>query len=305
MQHDQRPRMPSTMRKIVPSKFLLPIVFLIFALATPPIALADSGSAGLDLIPPPPGANNWSCRPSSEHPRPVVLAHGTFENRLDNWIMVSPALAQAGYCVFALDYGKTVGGALSGIGPMAASAREISDFVDRVLSATGARQVDIVGHSQGGMLPRYYLKNLGGAAKVNALVGLAPDNHGTTWGVINLPITIAPPVTAAVCPSCVEQLATSEFIRQLNSGGEVLPGIKYTVVSSRTDEFATPYTTGFLTPGPDVTNILLQDVCPGDVTEHMLLTSDPVAIRLVRNALDPDHAVAPTCAAVQVGPAGI
>ncbi|MFG1793375.1 esterase/lipase family protein [Nocardia sp. NPDC049149] len=274
-------------------------------MAVPPVAFADNGPADVDLIPPPPGANNWSCRPSREHPRPVVLAHGTFENRLDNWLLMSPALAKAGYCVFALDYGKVAGGTLSGIGPMAASAREISDFIDRVLSTTGAKKVDIVGHSQGGMLPRYYLKNLGGAAKVNTLVGLAPDNHGTQWGVLNLPITIVPPVTAAVCPSCIEQLPTSDFIRQLNSGGETLPGIKYTVVASRTDEFATPYTTGFLTPGPNVTNILLQDICPGDLSEHMLLTSDPVAIRLVQNALDPDHAVAPTCAAVQVGPAGI
>ena len=53
-------------------------------------------------------------------------------------------------------------------------------FVNQVLAATGAHKVDIVGHSQGGMMPRYYIKNLGGASKVNTLVGLAPSNHGTT-----------------------------------------------------------------------------------------------------------------------------
>ena len=40
--------------------------------------------------------------------------------------------------------------------------------------------LDLVGHSQGGMMPRYYVKNLGGAAKVDDLIGLSPSNHGTT-----------------------------------------------------------------------------------------------------------------------------
>ena len=38
----------------------------------------------------------------------------------------------------------------------------------------------MVGHSQGGMMPRYYLKFLGGTAFVDDLVGMAPSNHGTT-----------------------------------------------------------------------------------------------------------------------------
>src|SRR5438128_1772103 len=67
-----------------------------------------------------------------------------------------------------------------GLGDIRQSAAELSAFVDNVLAATGAAKVDLVGHSQGGMMPRYYLKNLGGAAKVGVLIGLSPSNHGTT-----------------------------------------------------------------------------------------------------------------------------
>src|SRR5215208_862213 len=127
----------------------------------------------------PPGANDWTCQPSAAHPRPVVLVHGTFADMSNSWQALSPLLHNRGYCVFALNYGSYNGsGALGiyGTGDIRQSAAQLSSFVDQVLAATGAAEVDLVGHSQGGMMPRYYLKYLGGAAKVRALVGLSPSN---------------------------------------------------------------------------------------------------------------------------------
>ena len=49
---------------------------------------------------PPPGADNFGCKPSSAHPDPVVLVNGTFGNQDDNWQAASPLLANHGYCVF-------------------------------------------------------------------------------------------------------------------------------------------------------------------------------------------------------------
>lgn len=234
----------------------------------------------------PPGANDWSCKPSAAHPYPVVLVPGTFENMAKNWATMSPALKSQGYCVFALNYGATNG--VDATGPVADSARQLAPFVDNVLASTGARKVDLVGHSQGGMMPRYYLGFLGGADKVNHLVGIAPSNHGTR-GLITPTPDAVPPATSvggSNCQACADQQAGSPFLTELNSIGDTVPGPAYTVISTTRDEVVTPYPSQFLAgPAQQVTNITIQDKCPADVIDHDQAPNDPVTQRLVSDAL--------------------
>jgi triacylglycerol esterase/lipase EstA (alpha/beta hydrolase family) len=252
----------------------------------------------------PPGANNWSCQPSAAHPRPVILVHGTFEDMSNNWQALSPLLYDNGYCVFALNYGSSNGsGALGiyGTGDIPTSAQQLAAFVTQVLGATGASQVDIVGHSQGGMMPRYYLKNLGGASKVHTLVGLAPSNHGTTADGLFTLAEHFPGATSffGLCTACAQQAQGSSFLQSLNSGGDTVAGVSYTVIESRNDEVVTPYTSAFLT-GPSVTNITLQDQCALDQGEHLSMAYDHIADADVLSALDPAHPQSPAC--TPVGP---
>ena len=245
-----------------------------------PAAQADT----IDVSPP--GANDWSCRPSAAHPYPVLLVPGTFENMAKNWATMSPALKSQGYCVFALNYGATNG--VDATGPVADSARQLAPFVEKVLASTGARKVDLVGHSQGGMMPRYYLGFLGGADKVNHLVGIAPSNHGTR-GLITPTPDAVPPATSvggSNCQACADQQAGSPFLTELNSIGDTVPGPAYTVISTTHDEVVTPYPSQFLAgPARQVTNITIQDKCPADVIDHDQAPNDPVTQRLVSDAL--------------------
>jgi triacylglycerol esterase/lipase EstA (alpha/beta hydrolase family) len=255
---------------------------------------------------PPVGANNWSCRPSAAHPDPVVLVHGTFANMTDSWEALSPLLANAGYCVYALNYGgSSPSNPIQATGPIETSAGQLSAFVDKVLTSTGAHKVDIVGHSQGGMMPRYYLRFLGGAAKVDTLVGLAPSNHGTTlFGLTTLEAAFGASGSLPGCAACGEQTAGSAFLAHLNAGHETEPGVHYTVIETKYDDVVTPYTRAFLAPGPNVHNVTLQTGCPIDFGDHLAIIYDRRALAYTMNALDPAHPVTVPCTLVLPGNGG-
>ncbi|MFF4033343.1 esterase/lipase family protein [Streptomyces sviceus] len=269
-------------------------------LLTATVAVVPAATAAQAADAPSRGWNDYSCKPSAAHPHPVVLVHGTFANSVDNWLALAPYLESRDYCVFSFDYGELSGVPLfHGLGPIDKSAEQLKTFVDKVLTATGAAETDLVGHSQGGLMPRYYLRFLGGAAKVNALVGIAPDNHGTTLsGLTNL-LPYFPGVgdfLTTNTPALADQVVGSAFLTKLNEGGDTVPGVKYTVLATKYDEVVTPYRSQFLS-GSGVHNVLLQDLCPLDLSEHVAIgLFDRIAFHEVANALDPAHATATTCA---------
>ncbi|MFG2468199.1 esterase/lipase family protein [Streptomyces canus] len=269
-------------------------------LLTAAVALVPAAGVAQAAQAPSRGWNDYTCKPSAAHPRPVVLVHGTFANSVDNWLALAPYLENRDYCVFSFDYGQLSGVPLfHGLGPIDKSAEQLKTFVDKVLAATGAPETDLVGHSQGGLMPRYYLKFLGGAAKVNALVGIAPDNHGTTLsGITNL-LPYFPGIQDLLTthtPALADQVVGSPFLTKLNEGGDTVPGVKYTVLATKYDEVVTPYRSQFLS-GSGVHNVLLQDLCALDLSEHVAIgLFDRIAFHEVANALDPAHATPTTCA---------
>ena len=268
---------------------LVPLV-AVLGLAGP--AGADGWTYPTSPFGDPTGANDWSCRPSTARPEPVIIVHGTFGDRKDLLDNLSAAMVADGFCVFSLDYGNR------GTGPIEDSAQQLKDFTDRVLAATGATKVSMVGHSQGGMMPRYYIKFLGGDQVVDDLVGLSPSNHGTTIvGDPSNPLTGAS--SGSYCPACDEQAAGSDFLQNLNAGDETPGPVSYTQITTRYDEVVVPYTSAYLAPGPDTTNITLQDTCPTDLADHVRIPMSTAAIAWTLDALThagpADPAYQPPC----------
>lgn len=255
------------------------------------------------------GANVWSCKPSAEHPYPVVIVHGTTSNLGAAGAMIAPTLANAGYCVYGFNYGQALltFGHIYGLGEIAHSAQTMSDFVNKVLAATGAAKVDVIGGSQGGMLPNYYIKRLGGAAKVHTMIGLGPTNHGTTMqGLVNIGRTLhvlglVNDVYAFVgAPAYIEQEDGSDFQNALFADGDTVPGVHYVTIVTTHDTTVTPLTNAFL-HGGDSTNIVLQDLCPDDPVSHSGMSFDGPIMQIILNVLGPDSpGFSPQC--INYGP---
>lgn len=95
-------------------------------------------------------------------------------------------------------------------------------------------------------------------------------------------------LTNPLCHSCSQFLSGSPFLTKLNAGHDTVPGVDYHFIVTETDEIVTPFVNGFLRDkNPRVENVVLQDLCPLDVLEHMLLILDPIVFHSVNGFLTP------------------
>jgi pimeloyl-ACP methyl ester carboxylesterase len=111
-------------------------------------------------------------------PRPIIMLHGYAMNRA-NFVVLARRLAAAGLGpMFGFEYWT--------LGRVAAGARQLGWFVDQVREATGADEVDIVGHSMGGVVARYYLTFGDGDTHVNRLITLGSPHFGTDVSAVGI-----------------------------------------------------------------------------------------------------------------------
>jgi triacylglycerol esterase/lipase EstA (alpha/beta hydrolase family) len=180
-------------------------------------------------------------------------------------------------------------------------AGEYVVYALRRIARLAGRKVDVLGYSQGGMLPRWALRFWPDTrALVHDLVALDPSNHGT----VDANLTCQQQCSAADW----QQASTAHFIDALNSGAETFAGIDYTVIYSRTDEIVVPNfdasgSSSLHTGGGHIANIAVQEICPNDASEHLAMGSyDPVGYALAVDAFthtgtaDPSRISTAVCA---------
>ncbi len=157
----------------------------------------------------------------------------------------------------------------------------------RTMHARTGLKIQILGHSQGGMVPRWALRFWPDTrAMVDDVIGMAPSNHGT----VDAPFICVAMVGCA--PAIWQQQYGAPFIKALNSGAETFAGISYTDIYTQLDEIVVPNlsaagSSSLHTGRGQITNVALQQICPAHVADHLLIgTSDPVAYALVMDALN-------------------
>jgi pimeloyl-ACP methyl ester carboxylesterase len=150
---------------------------------------------------------------------PVLLVPGTGSDPEEfawNW---EPRLSELGIPWCAVTLPK------HGLADVQVAGEYVVNAI-RTMHSQAGRKIAIIGHSQGGMLPRWPLRFWPDTrGMVDDDIGFAASNHGTYSSI---------PTCAVGCPeSFWQQTVNSEFIKALNSYQETFPGISYTAVTRR------------------------------------------------------------------------
>ncbi|MBV9212461.1 MAG: lipase [Actinobacteria bacterium] len=204
----------------------------------------------------------------------VLLVHGTGTNPEDTWgWSYLQSLPRAGFraCTVRLPD--------QALGDIQTASEYVVYAIRRMARLTG-RKVDVIGHSQGTLEPRWAIRWWPRTVRpvVDDYISLAGPHHGIVGADAC--------VQSGNCWPAVWQMAThSRFLAALNAGDETPGRISYTSVFSDTDELVQPSEPIPTAALSGASNVRIQDVCPGRPVHHVGELDDAVVWAVVLDAL--------------------
>ena len=225
-------------------------------------------------------ASASSSRPAAEAGGdPVIIVAGTLAGQTLASVYYEPLAAR----LRASGYDVTIFGLPgSGLGDIGAISQNLNLKADQVRARTGAARVDLIGHSQGGLVIRHYLKYRGGANEVDSAISLGAPHYGAA--VANL-LTLLGLGSCAGVVACRQMTIGSPFLAALNAGDDTIGNVSYTNIASVNDGIVQPYTTSFLNNDGNNTNVKLQKQCPLRAVGHVGLPLDGMVYSGIQDAL--------------------
>jgi triacylglycerol esterase/lipase EstA (alpha/beta hydrolase family) len=217
--------------------------------------------------------------PAAPSRDPVIIVAGTFAGQPVASIFYAPMAARLradGYqpYIFGLP--------TSGTQDIAVTAQALNAFADQVRAQTGASRVDLIGHSQGGLVARHYVKYLGGSSEVDSVISLGAPHYGTA--VANVAKLFGLGNCVGIV-SCQQMSIGSTYLANLNAGDDTIGSVRYTNIVSAGDEVVVPYTTGWLANDGNNANVRVQSPCFLRAVGHIGLALDGTVYSGIQDAL--------------------
>ena len=170
----------------------------------------------------------------SVQPRPVVMVHGF----LSNWETWQQYLGDSGYLAsigiqgFAVGDGQTPGLLNTGhiddptarTNTIAQNAEILSQYIAGVQQKTGAEQVDLLVHSMGGMISRYYLDRVMGDDNVAQVIFLGTPMSGSACVFPLASLGFMLPAALEIQPSYMVNIFNKQIIHRRGVAFHMLAG---------------------------------------------------------------------------------
>lgn len=159
---------------------------------------------------------------------PVLIIHGFLGTR-GSMYLLERRLVEDGFVCVSFNLGTL------NVRDIRRSAFLIHRKIERILAQTPSQKIDIIGHSMGGLIGLYYVKKLGGHARVRKLIMLGSPVRGT-WSALAGVMTLGLWST-----SSWQLLPRSRFLDEL-AQGPIPPGVEVSTIAAARD-WVVPLTT--------------------------------------------------------------